>query len=104
MGIPFTFGGRIDWLHRSPVLCLLNTYKVTVYLIYGALKSFLCGAAVTYPPNSPYPQRKKKEPKKKERLLISFNSSVWLLVALVITIHVSQNPSRHSNKGRSHNR
>jgi len=46
MGIPLIFGGRVDWLHRSPVLCLFNTYKVTVYLIYGALKSFLCGAAV----------------------------------------------------------
>src|SRR3989338_500131 len=36
MSILLTFGGRIILLHRSPVLCLLDNYKVTVYSIYGA--------------------------------------------------------------------
>src|ERR1035441_2981108 len=46
MHVLLALSGTILWLHRSPVLCLSPTYKVTVFLkIYGAfllILSHLC--------------------------------------------------------------
>jgi hypothetical protein len=38
----------------------------------GLKNPVFCGTATTYPPFSHYPQRKKKEPKKKERAAAVF--------------------------------